>query len=175
MQRLVIFGAPGSGKSTLAQRLGARLALPVVYLDALFYEPGWQPGDGAQFRKRLREAHAGTRWVSEGNFIAASADLRLPLADTILFIGQPRWLSCLRAALRGLRAEAGRADQAAGCRNSIEWNLLKYIWRFDTIEKPVIDAAMERLAPHARVMRLEGDRAVEAFLEGLPNERDTRR
>ena len=41
MQRIVIIGSGGAGKSTLAQQLGARLDLPVIHLDALYWQPGW--------------------------------------------------------------------------------------------------------------------------------------
>src|SRR5690606_37268782 len=41
MQRIVILGCSGTGKSTLAQAIGARLGLPVVHLDSLFWKPGW--------------------------------------------------------------------------------------------------------------------------------------
>lgn len=45
MRRIVILDKPGAGKSTLARKLGAKLALPAVHLDAGFYEPGWRSVD----------------------------------------------------------------------------------------------------------------------------------
>jgi hypothetical protein len=70
--------------------------------------------------------------------------------------------------VRGLRAEANRADQAPGCCNSIDHHLLRYIWTFDRREKPRIDAAIARFAPRANVMRLRGDRVIASFLNALP-------
>jgi len=41
MRRIAVTGTSGSGKSTVARILGARLGLPVVELDALFWGPAW--------------------------------------------------------------------------------------------------------------------------------------
>ena len=37
-QRILVIGNSGAGKSTLAQRLGARLAPPVIELDRLHWQ-----------------------------------------------------------------------------------------------------------------------------------------
>ena len=78
MRRVVILGNAGSGKSTLARRLGERLGLPVVHLDVLFWEPGWVKPDNEVFRDRVRAAIVGDAWITEGNYISRTFDLRLP-------------------------------------------------------------------------------------------------
>lgn len=40
-QRILVAGTSGSGKTTLAARIGERLHLPHVEIDALFHGPGW--------------------------------------------------------------------------------------------------------------------------------------
>ena len=42
MRRVAILGPAASGKSRLAQDLGDATGIRVVYLDRLFWRPGWQ-------------------------------------------------------------------------------------------------------------------------------------
>ena len=103
MQRIVILGNAGSGKSTLARQIGARLGVPVVHLDTLFWETGWVEPDAETFRTRVRNAVAGEAWVCEGNYARRTFDLRLPRADLVIWLDTPR-LTCLkRVILRRLR------------------------------------------------------------------------
>src|SRR6185295_14253696 len=69
MQRVVIVGRSGSGKSTLARELGTRLALPVVHLDSMYWQPCWQPpADRAAFDSRVLEVVARDKWIIEGGY-----------------------------------------------------------------------------------------------------------
>jgi adenylate kinase family enzyme len=58
-KRILILGRSGAGKSTLARRIGERLGLPVVHLDAINWKPGWVQTEIGRFRERAAEAAAG--------------------------------------------------------------------------------------------------------------------
>lgn len=171
MQRIVVLGCSGAGKSTLARRLGERLGLPVTHLDALFWEPGWVEAETPVFRARVAEAHAGDCWVSEGVYISKTFDLRLPRADLIVWLDQPRWLRIVRVVWRAVTYRKGtRPDLGPGCHEQFDSGfvpLLAYIWTFDRDKRPRIEAEIRRLAPDTPVLRLSGDRQIAGFLQGL--------
>ena len=53
MRRVAILGAGGAGKSELARALSERTGLPVVYLDVLYWRPGWTAPPPEEFRAAL--------------------------------------------------------------------------------------------------------------------------
>lgn len=168
MQRIVILGCPGNGKSTLARALGERLGLPILHLDTLYYGPGWKPIAVETFRKRVTGAVAGDDWIADGNFIGLAGDLTLARAEAILWLGQPRWFSMLRIALRVLTNRGRRRpDLPEGCDESVDRELVSFVWNFERVTGPAIERAIAEFAPDCPVVRLDGDRAVAAWLAGL--------
>ena len=170
MQRIAILGCPGGGKSTLAQALGARLGLPVVHIDSLYWQPGWTAPDEAAFRARMVEALAGERWVVDGNF-SATFDLRLPKADTVIVIEQPRG-RCLWGALRRWLSWRGRnrPDLAPGCPEKLDPEFYRYIWNYAHDQQPKLAPALARYCPDIVPVRLRSDRQIDAFLADLEGE-----
>lgn len=171
MQRIVILGNGGSGKSTLARRLGERLGLPVVHLDVLFWEPGWKKPDNDAFRARLSAAIAGDDWVTDGNYVSRSFDLRLPRADLVIWMDTPR-LVCFGRVLVRTALALPRADLAAGCSERV-WDaetleFFRYTWDFDRKSRPRIEAAQAAMAPDAPAVRLRTRRDIDAFIAALP-------
>jgi adenylate kinase family enzyme len=165
VERVVVMGSPGSGKSTFARALGARLGLPVVHLDAFYYGPEWAAGETEMFRAHLLREMASGHWITDGNFVSQTADLRFPIADAVIILDQPLWLRIVRAIRRALRRDTSRPDRPAGCQDSFDATLLKDILNFERIDKPKIDAALKRHAPGAKVFRLKGDTDMRAYLQ----------
>jgi adenylate kinase family enzyme len=164
MRRVLIVGNSGGGKSTMARRLGSLTGLPVVHLDVLFWKPGWVETEDDAFRAAVRQALEGPAWICDGNF-GGSWDIRMPLADTIVWIDQPRLVCLARAVWRAISyRDGGRLDMAAGCREKIDPKFYRYIWSYDRKVKPRLEAALAAHAAHARVMRLRSDREIAAFL-----------
>lgn len=172
MQRIVILGNAGSGKSTLARALGARLGLPVVHLDTLFWEPGWVEPDAELFRARVQAAVAPDAWVCEGNYARRTFDLRLPRADLIIWLDTPR-LTCFRRVIVRSVLNRPRPDLPAGCTEQLNrafLTFLKFVWTFDKGYRPGIDAVRLAKGPQVPVLHLRGRRQIDAFvsLPALP-------
>jgi len=167
MRRVLIIGNSGGGKSTLARRLGEKLGAPVIHLDVLFWKAGWVERDKAEFRIRVAEALQAPAWIADGDF-SSSWDLRMPLADTIIWIDQPRLVCLARAIWRAISyRDGGRPDMAEGCREKVDFDFYRYIWSYNARVRPRLEAALAVHAPHARQIRLRSDREMAAFLDAV--------
>jgi adenylate kinase family enzyme len=170
MRRVVILGNAGSGKSTLARRLGERLGLPVVHMDVLFWEPGWKEPDNEAFRARVRAAVAGDAWITEGNYLSRTFDLRLPRADQVIWLDTPQ-LTCVRRVIVRSALARPRPDLAVGCEEGLFDNdflpFLGYTWNYDRKSRPRLEAARQAMAPDVPVVHLRGKRQIGAFLDSV--------
>jgi adenylate kinase family enzyme len=164
MQRIVILGCSGSGKSTLARRLGDRLGLPVVHLDALFWQPGWVESAPGDFRERVAQAVAGDRWVCDGGY-SRTYDLRFPHADKIVWLERPRWLCLLRVTTRWIKHWGRtRPDMGPGCAEKVDMAFYRFIWNWQARTCPKIEAGLAQYAPNTPRIVLRNDAEIEAFL-----------
>jgi adenylate kinase family enzyme len=165
MDRIAIVGCSGGGKSTLARALGARLGLPVVHLDTLFWRPGWVESDLASFRSAVDAAASGERWVMDGNFTSAS-HLRFQRADTIVWVDQPSPVCLWRAVWRAVTAFGRvRADLAPGCPERIDLAFYRYIWTWQRVTRPKMEQAIAVHGARAHLIGLRGDRQMAAFAD----------
>lgn len=163
-ERIAIVGPPGSGKSTLARTLGVRLGLPVVHLDAHFWSAGWVQSDEAQWRETVRALAAGERWIIDGNY-SSTMDIRLPLAETIIFLDFPRWLCLLRVLQRWLTYRGDtRPDLPPGCPERIDLDFLRWIWNYPQRSRPKTVALLRELQYEKRIVWLQSPGAVKQLL-----------
>jgi len=95
-------GATGSGKTTVARRLGELLGLPVIELDALFWQPNWTQTPRDEFRARVGAALDACRdgWVCDGNYGSSIGDLLPARADTVVWLHLPWRVSFWRVFTR---------------------------------------------------------------------------
>lgn len=171
MRRIVIVGNAGSGKSTLARKLGARLGLPVVHLDALNWESGWKVLPPEELRERLQEAISGDAWITDGNYALLTFDLRLPRADLVIWVERPIASCILRVLRRAAKSYfCDREYLSEGCPERFDHRFrdrLRFIWNFNRINRPRIQEALKVHGPMAPVITLHGDREIAAFLKSI--------
>jgi adenylate kinase family enzyme len=165
MDRVLIVGCSGAGKTAFALRLGARTGLPVVHLDREFWRPGWTEPSMAVWRHHVEELAAQPRWIMDGEF-RNSLDLRLPRADTVIFLDMPRWLSLMRVARRtGRHFGRTRIDMAPGCTERFDWAFMKYIWRYQRKVRPRLCVKLQEFGGSLIVLRSPAE--AEAYLAQL--------
>lgn len=164
MRRVLIIGNSGAGKSTLARRLGEKLGLPVVHLDVLYWKPGWVESADEEFHARIEAYQRADAWIADGNF-GGSWRLRMPAADTIVWLDLPAWLCLVRAIWRVFEYRDGtRPDMAEGCREKIDFQFYGYILSYNRKMRPRLEKALAEHGTHARLFHLKSDREIAAFL-----------
>jgi len=101
-QRVVVVGTSGSGKSTTGSRLAAKLEVPFVELDELFWGPDWKPKPDRQFVLLAREAVCGERWVVAGNYSLVRPEI-WPRANAIVWLNLSLFVVLRRVLVRTAR------------------------------------------------------------------------
>jgi len=164
MRRVLVIGSSGSGKTTLATRLAEKFSLPLVFLDVHYWRPGWKPPDAAAWRQRVGMLVDNPEWVMDGNF-SETFDLRMPRADTLVWLDFPRAI-CLRRVLMRTILYYGRRrpDLPEGCPEQFDAKLLRWLWDFPVNSRPAIVAGLDRFGLHLNVVQLRNDRHVGEFL-----------
>ena len=157
MQRILVMGPPGGGKSRLARHLGARLGLPVFHLDQAFWLPGWAQAPAEAFAAEVARLAGGPAWVIDGNYIETIAS-RFAVADTLIYLDPPAWLCLLRIGRRTLESYGQvRADAAAGCRERVDLDFLRFAWSWRRDRRPQILALVGRFAGESIMLRTAAD------------------
>jgi adenylate kinase family enzyme len=164
MQRVLVVGSSGAGKSTFAAALGTATGLPVIHVDRLFWQAAWVQTPKEEFIAKVRAAIAGERWIFDG-VNATTFDLRIPRADTIIWLRRSR-VACLRRIAWRILTTYGtvRSDMAPGCPEKFDWSFIKWVWDFPRVYDPKIIAALDRHDAWGRTKILRSDRETSAFL-----------
>jgi adenylate kinase family enzyme len=167
MKRVLVIGVCGAGKSTLAAKIHEKTGLPLIHLDQHYWNPGWVETPNEVWRSNVSELSAMSEWVMDGNY-ASSFDIRIPRADTIIYLDYSRSIALWRATIRTLRSHGRvRKDMADGCQERFNWAFLRYVWTFHQEHRPKVEAALTQLRPDQTLVRLTAPGQAEYFLQTL--------
>lgn len=168
-QRILILGPNGAGKSTLARFMGKHLCLPVVHLDALFWNPGWIPTEQSQFREKVAKAAAADVWVMDGNY-SSYLDLRLPRAEAVIWLDLPRYIYFPRTIWRLIRNYGReRGDVGFGCPERFELSFFRdWVWTYPTRSRARHLDLMSHLPVGVHGIILRSRAEVRRFADNLP-------
>lgn len=175
MQRVLVMGSSGSGKSTFARRLSSLTGLPFVSLDALYWQPGWQPSEPEDFGRRVAKVASAGRWVMDGNYTTSGAgELRRELADTVIWFDLPRY-QCMTGIMTRIFGSYGqvRPEMAPGCPERIDLEFIRYVWDYRRQQRPKLLQYFEGLRPEQTLICFNRRKDAERYLAGIPRHATT--
>ncbi|MEM1447342.1 MAG: hypothetical protein AAGF84_14890 [Planctomycetota bacterium] len=172
--RINVIGTSGAGKTTLAARLGERLGVPHVELDALHWGPDWTSRPDADFHGDLRAFVAADSWVLCGNY-TNTRPVFTHRVNCFVWLDYPRWLVTWRVLRRSIGRAWTKRELWAGNRESFRLTFLSrdsiIWWSFKTFGKNrrKYQAMFEELAGRADVqaVRLRSPRDAERWLDEM--------
>src|SRR4051794_37931773 len=89
MDRVTVIGNGGAGKTTLSMKLAEELSLPLYHMDQIIWQPNWRRTPDDEIREQLGRIVAEPRWLIDGLGPIWSIEMRLPVADLIVFLDYP--------------------------------------------------------------------------------------
>ncbi len=169
-RRLVVVGTTGFGKSTLAERLSRRLGLDFIELDALHWEPNWQPAADAVFRRRVDAATRAPAWAVAGNY-SRVRDVVWPRAQALIWLDYPFLLGLRRLVARTVRRSVRREILWNGNRERLWWHLK--VWSDESLLTWYFKSHGRRKREYPRLLSLPEYAHLRVFRFATPAETDS--
>jgi adenylate kinase family enzyme len=167
MRKVLVIGSSGAGKSTFAARLAERTGLPLIHLDALYWNAGWVQTPRDAWTRTIDGLLARDAWVMDGNY-AGTLDRRLAACDTVVFLDYPRRVCLWRAIKRSIVfLGRSRPDMAPGNDERMTWQFVRWIWEYPRKQRPRVLDRLAALGPGQRAVILRSDADAERFLRTL--------
>ncbi|TDB74337.1 topology modulation protein [Micromonospora sp. KC723] len=163
MDRIATIGCGGSGKSTVARQLAQILNVPLIHLDALYYDEHWMPLPHDEFATQQEKLVTGDRWIIEGNY-ASTLPIRLAAADTVIFLDLPADACLWGIAQRRWRYRGGQ-HHADGVYDRITWSFIRYILSYRRTMRPRVHDLLHEYGPHVQLITLTSRRHASRFID----------
>jgi adenylate kinase family enzyme len=165
MKRILIVGSAGAGKTTLACYLSQQLALPLIHLDQVFWQPGWLAPSVASWERLISQLIAQPTWILDG-YYRNTLDMICKAADTIIFLDISRRRCIYRVCLRYLRNRLfrqRRLDLPNGCPERLRWSFLSWVWTFPQKQRPAILQTLQEVSAERQIVLIHNQAELVAW------------
>lgn len=153
----------GSGKSTFAKELSEKLKLPLYHLDKFFFVERWKERNYEEFIYIQKKMIQNSAWIVDGNAMR-SLELRFEKGDIAIYFTFNRWLCLFRVIKRIFFPDPSINDLAEGCRKSIRFKLIKYIFLFRKKYSERIEE-LARQYPKVRLIKVRKTRELQSLMK----------
>ena len=168
-EKVLIIGCAGSGKTTFSKKLSAKLGLPIVHLDQLYWQDDWTHINRPTFDSLLQVELEKPRWIIDGNFNRTLSH-RLKYCDTVFYFDLPTAV-CLAGATKRILSHYGssREDMGGNCIERFDRQKIPFYCSILTFRKEHRKDYLEMLAKakNADVIIFTSRRQAQQYLDSL--------
>jgi adenylate kinase family enzyme len=90
-------------------------------------------------------------------------------ADTVIVLALSRW-RCTSRVLRRVMTHHGQELQAEGCPERLDLTFLRWVWRYPSDGRRLLDDALDQCNDRVHVVELRTPKEVRRYLAGLEAE-----
>ncbi len=143
-KKILIVGNCGSGKTTFATRLAKLLELPLIHLDAEFWNPGWEATPREQWIEKVRALCTKDEWIIDGNY-GSTLKERFQQADCVIFMDISRPTCFANLVKRRIKYHStDRPDMPPDCPEILRGDMLRKMWFYPGSERNRVLSYMTR-------------------------------
>lgn len=145
MKRILILGCSGAGKSTLSRLLSKELDLPIIHLDQYYWKPNWVEPSKEEWQSKVEDLVTQDKWIMDGNY-GGTLDIRLPRADTIIYLDVSTWTCLVRVTKRIFKYWGKvRPDMTEGCVERFDFEFFHYVLMYNLTRRKSLIKKLENL------------------------------
>lgn len=175
ISRYNVVGASGSGKSTFSRKLAAKLNIPCIEMDAVFWKHDWQESTDEEFFPELEDKLKEDAWVLDGNY-SKTMPIKWNRVQTVIWLDYSFLRTFAQAFKRAITRIWSRQEIWEGTGNKESFRrtflskdsiLLWTITSYRKVTKGYESVFTDDRFSHISFVRLRSPKEVESYLEEI--------
>jgi adenylate kinase family enzyme len=126
--KILIVGVSASGKSTFARNLSDITKLPVIFMDSIMWNPGWEYIGDEETVEKLVEVSENPKWIIEGYITKGARTFLFEKADQIIYLDYSPLVCSLRYIKRWWKHRINPRPELEGSPEKFSLKFLRTIW-----------------------------------------------
>lgn len=164
-KRIVVVGVSASGKSTFSRVLAQKLNLPLILMDSIMWQSGWQYIGDKETVEKLDIASSEVEWIIEGYITKEARTFIFKRADTIIYLDYPKVIATWRYMKRWWKHRIQARPELQGSPEKFNWEFLKLVWSKG--EAISLNKFLRAVSNQEKIIRLTSRKDTKQLLENL--------
>ncbi len=163
--KILVVGVSASGKSVFSRELGQRIGIPVTYMDALMWKPGWNHIGNEATVNLLDEISKHSEWIIEGYVQKKALPFILERADTIIYLDYPRIVTAWRYIKRSWMHRKVPRLELEGSPDKFSFEFLVRIWKKKEVY--YFNKSLTAMPNQEKLVKLESPKEAKVLLREI--------